>query len=204
MRKRDALRSIALSALAASAAGLLAACSEDRPQFQSIDITGADYAKDFALPDQNGQLRRLQDFRGKVVVLFFGYTQCPDVCPTSMLELAEVKKSLGAEGDKLQGLFVTVDPERDTPEVLKAYMANFDPAFLALRASSAEQLAAMAKDFKVYYKKVEGQAPGNYTMDHAAASYVYDTQGRLRLYSRYGSGPGALGSDIKLLLRQAS
>jgi len=204
MRKRDALRLIALSALPAGAAGLLAACSEGRPQFQSVDVTGADYAKDFALPDQNGQLRRLQDFRGKVVVLFFGYTQCPDVCPTSMLELAEVKKSLGADGDKLQGLFVTVDPERDTPEVLKAYMANFDPAFLALRASTPEQLAALAKDFKVYYKKVEGQAPGNYTMDHAAASYVYDTQGRLRLYSRYGSGAPALGADIKLLLKQGS
>lgn len=204
MRKRDALRFIALSAVTAGTAGLLAACSEQRLQFQAVDITGADYAKDFALPDQHGQTRRLQDFRGKVVVLFFGYTQCPDVCPTSMLELAEVKKQLGADGDKLQGLFVTVDPERDTPEVLKAYMANFDPAFLALRASTPEQLAAMAKDFKVYYKKVEGQAPGNYTMDHAAASYVYDTQGRLRLYSRYGSGPEALGSDIKLLLRQAS
>jgi len=201
MRKRDALRFIALSALPAGAAGLLAACSEDRPQFQSVDITGADYAKDFALPDHNGQTRRLQDFRGKVVVLFFGYTQCPDVCPTSMLELAEVKKSLGADGDKLQGLFVTVDPERDTPEVLKAYMANFDPAFLALRASTPEQLAAMAKDFKVYYKKVEGQAPGSYTMDHAAASYIYDTQGRLRLYSRYGSGPAALGADVKRLLK---
>lgn len=203
MRKRDALRFIALSALSAGAAGLLAACSEDRPQFQSVDITGADYAKDFALPDQNGQMRRLQDFRGKVVVLFFGYTQCPDVCPTSMLELAEVKKSLGADGDKLQGLFVTVDPERDTPEVLKAYMANFDPAFLALRASTPEQLAALAKDFKVYYKKVEGQAPGSYTMDHAAASYIYDTQGRLRLYSRYGSGPAALGADVKLLLKSS-
>ena len=135
------------------------------------------------------------------MVLFFGYTQCPDVCPTSMAELAEAKKLLGADGDKLQGLFVTVDPERDTPEVLKAYMANFDPTFLALRGTP-EQLAEMAKEYKVYYKKAEGKTPTSYTMDHSAASYVYDTQGRLRLYTRYGSGAQALASDLKLLLGQ--
>lgn len=188
---------------AAAAALLLAACSDNsKPSFSAIDLTGADYAKDFALTDHNGQARTLKDFRGKIVVMFFGYTQCPDVCPTSMTELAAVKKLLGPDGDKVQGLFVTVDPERDTPEVMKSYMANFDPTFLALYATTPEQLAAVAKDYKVYYKRVEGKTPGSYTMDHSAGMYVYDTQGRLRLYSRYGTGAGALGADIKLLLQE--
>jgi protein SCO1/2 len=190
--------------LMALAAGTLltAACTDAKPGFTAVDITGADYAKDFRLTDHNGQERSLQDFRGKVVVVFFGFAQCPDVCPTSMAELAQVKQALGPDGDKLQGLFVTVDPERDTPEVLKAYMANFDPSFLALRAS-AEGLSALAKDFKVYYKKVDGKTPTSYTMDHSAGSYVYDPQGRLRLYVRYGSGADALLADVRLLLQQA-
>ncbi|PZP96750.1 MAG: SCO family protein [Variovorax paradoxus] len=188
--------------IALAAAGCLAACTDTKPSFTAVDITGADYAKDFRLTDHNGQERSLQDFRGKVVVVFFGFAQCPDVCPTSMAELAQVKQSLGADGGKLQGLFVTVDPERDTPEVLKAYMANFDPSFLALR-TSPEGLAALAKDFKVYYKKVEGKTPTSYTMDHSAGSYVYDPQGRLRLYVRYGSGADALLADVRQLLKQA-
>ena len=199
MQRRHLLQQIATSAVL-GASGLLAACSESKPQFKSVDLTGADYAKDFQLTDHNGQPRSLKDFQGKVVVLFFGFTQCPDVCPTSMAELAQVKKLLGKDGDKLQGLFITVDPARDTPELLKAYMANFDPGFLALRGTP-EQLAATAKDFKVYYKKVEGKTPTSYTMDHSAASYVYDTQGRLRLYTRYGTGAEALASDIRLLLQ---
>jgi len=178
---------------------LLAGCGPAKPQFASIDITGADYAKDFALTDHNGQPRSLKDFPGKVVVMFFGFTQCPDVCPTAMTELAEVKKMLGKDAERLQGLFVTVDPERDTPQLLKAYMGNFDPSFLALRPTP-EQLAAMAKDFKLYYKKVEGKTPTSYTMDHSAASYVYDPQGRLRLYTRPGAGAQALAADIRLLL----
>jgi protein SCO1/2 len=128
-------------------------------QFRGIDITGADYARGFALTDFNGQPRTLGDFAGKVVVVFFGYTQCPDVCPTTMSEMAQVKQMLGADGDRLQVLFVSVDPERDTPEVLKAYMAAFDPGFLALYAASPDQLAALAKDFKVYYKKRGRQDP---------------------------------------------
>ena len=202
MHKRHLLRYLATGVLLTGVAACLTACSEDRPKFSAIDVTGADYAKDFQLTDHNGQARRLQDFRGKIVVLFFGYTQCPDVCPTSMAELAEVKKLLGPDGDKLQGLFVTVDPARDTPELLKAYMANFDPTFLALYASSPEQLAALAKDYKVYYKKVEGKTPTSYTMAHSAGSYIYDPQGRLRLYTRYGSGAPAMAADIKLLLQQ--
>jgi protein SCO1/2 len=164
-----------------------------------VDITGADYARDIPLTDHNGQKRSLQDFRGKVVVVFFGYTQCPDVCPTSMQELVEVKQMLGKDGDRLQGIFVTVDPERDKPEMLKAYMANFDPSFLAL-SGTPEQTAAVAKDFKIYYKKVDGKTPTSYTMDHSAGSYVYDAEGRVRLYHRYGSGAQALAGDVKRLL----
>lgn len=201
MNKRDALKFIAACAYAAGATGLLSACSEKKPAFSAIDVTGADYAKDFALTDHNGQPRSLKDFAGKVVVLFFGYTQCPDVCPTSMVELVEVKKLLGKDGDRLQGLFVTLDPERDKPAMLKEYMGNFDPTFLALY-TTPDKLAAVAKDFKVYYKKVDGKTPTSYTMDHSAGSYVYDTQGKLRLYTRYGSGAPALASDIKLLLAQ--
>ena len=200
MLRRCALQSLAACALASATAALVAACGENKPQFSSVDLTGADYAKDFRLPDQDGRMRSLKDFQGKVVVLFFGYTQCPDVCPTTMTELAQVRKLLGADGDKLQVLFVTVDPERDTPQVLKSYMANFDPGFIALRGAP-DQLAAMAKDFKVFYKKTEGKTATSYGMDHSAASYVYDPKGQLRLYTRYGSGTQGLASDIRLLLR---
>ena len=202
MNKRILLRSLT-AALLATGALLLGGCSDSgKPGFTSIDLTGADYAKDFALTDFNGQPRSLKDYKGKIVVMFFGYTQCPDVCPTSMTELVAVKKLLGPDGDKLQGLFVTIDPERDTPEMLKAYMANFDPSFMGLYADTPEKLAAVAKEYKVYYKKVAGKTPTSYTMDHSAGSYVYDTQGRLRLYARYGSGAGALAADIKLLLQE--
>ncbi|WP_405023358.1 SCO family protein [Limnohabitans sp.] len=178
----------------------LIACTPDKPKFNAIDVTGADYAKGFTLTDHLGQTRSLSDFKGKVVVLFFGYTQCPDVCPTSMAELAEVKHLLGADGEKLQGAFITVDPARDTAELLKAYMENFDPSFVAF-IPTPEQLATVAKDYKVYYKRSEGKTPTSYTMDHSAGSYVYDTQGNLRLYSRYGSGAQALAQDIQLLLK---
>lgn len=179
---------------------LLPACTPEKPNFQSIDLTGADYAKGFSLTDQNGQQRSLKDFSGKVVVVFFGFTQCPDVCPTTMVELAQVKKSLGASGDKLQVVLISVDPERDTPEILKAYMTNFDPSFLALRPTLPE-LAAVAKEFKIYYKKVEGSAPGSYSMDHTAGSYVFDGKGHIRLFTRYGSGADLLVSDIRQLIK---
>jgi protein SCO1 len=198
---RRHIAQILLAACSLVMAAALTGCAPSAPQFAAVDVTGAEYAKDFQLTDQNGQPRSLKDFRGKVVVVFFGYTHCPDFCPTTMAELAEAKRLLGPDGDKLQGVFVTVDPERDTGEVLKPYMANFDPTFLALRGTP-EQTVAIAKDFKIYYKKVEGKAGGDYTMDHSAASYVYDTQGRLRLYVRYGGGPQALASDLRLLLKQ--
>ena len=201
MQRRNALKSIAACAGVAGAAAILAACDPGKPQFHGIDITGADYAKDFQLTDFDGKPRTLADFKGKAVVVFFGFTQCPDVCPTTMTELAQVKKLLGADGDKVQGLFVSIDPERDTPAVLKEYMRNFDPTFLGLYAGSPEKLAALAKDFKVYYKKVDGKTPTSYTMDHTAASFIYDPQGRLRLYARYGMGAQPLADDIKLLVQ---
>ncbi|CAM3428932.1 SCO family protein [Polaromonas hydrogenivorans] len=200
--RRRAVKTLAALMALSMSAGVLTGCAPDKPQFKSIDLTGADYAQGFSLADHNGQLRTLKDFAGKVVVVFFGFTQCPDVCPTSMAELAEIKKQLGADGDKLQAIFITVDPERDTPEMLKAYMANFDPTFLALRPTP-EQLAQVARDFKIYYKKVDGKTQGSYTMDHSAGSYIFDPQGRVRLYSRYGSGAEVLASDIRLLLKSS-
>jgi protein SCO1 len=179
---------------------LLTGCAEKKAEFRSIDITGADYAKDFALPDVNGQTKTMADFKGKAVVLFFGFAQCPDVCPTTMAEIAAVKKSLGKEGEKVTAVFITVDPERDTPQVLKAYMESFDPTFTALRGTP-EQTVALAKYFKIYYKKVDGKTPTSYTIDHTAASFVYDSQGKLRLYTRYGMGAQALAEDLKILLK---
>ncbi|WP_101047835.1 SCO family protein [Macromonas nakdongensis] len=196
LQRRNWFSVVAAVCLAAGLAG----CGE-KPAFSGIDITGADYATGFDLTDHNGQRRTLKDFQGKVAVVFFGYTQCPDVCPTSLGELAQAKALLGADGDKLQGLFISVDPARDTPEIMKAYMANFDPTFLALYAA-ADALPALAQSYKVYYKKVEGKTPTSYTMDHSAGSYVYDTQGRIRLYHRYGSGAQALAGDVKRLLAE--
>ena len=149
MLKRNTLKTIAACALLVSAGGMLTACSKGKPEFRGVDISEVDYARDFPLPDHNGQQRSIKDFSGKVVVVFFGYTQCPDVCPTTMQEMAEVKRMLGKDGDRLQAIFVTVDPERDTADMLKAYMGNFDPSFLALRGTP-EQTAAVAKDFKSY------------------------------------------------------
>ena len=191
-----------------AAALLLAAC--DKPtgpgapatSFRAVDITGAEYARSLSLPDPDGKVRTLDEFKGKVTVVFFGYTQCPDVCPTTMAELAQVKKALGADGNRVQGVFVTVDPQRDTPELLMAYMGSFDPSFVALRGTP-EQTAATAKEFKVFYAKVPGKTEGSYTMDHTAGSYVFDTTGRLRLFVRYGSGAEALSADLKTLLAAA-
>ncbi|WP_066271974.1 SCO family protein [Hydrogenophaga palleronii] len=203
--KTPALNRRTLIAAAGSAALLgLAACGDKaetaKPAaFAGIDITGADYAKGFSLVDHNGQPRTLDDFKGKVVVVFFGFTQCPDVCPTSMSELAEVKQILGADGDRFQGIFISIDPERDTPEIMKQYMAAFDPSFLALYAAP-DALPELAKSYKIYYKKVNGPTPTSYSMDHSAGSYVYDPQGRIRLYNRYGTGAGPLAADVKKLL----
>ncbi|MDP1901643.1 MAG: SCO family protein [Rubrivivax sp.] len=187
----------------ALAAWALAGCDRGSPaaaQFKAIDITGAEYARDFDLADADGQRRRLADFKGRIAVVFFGYTQCPDVCPTTLTELAAVKQALGAEGARVQGIFVTIDPERDTPEVLKAYVGSFGSDFVALHGN-AEETRAVAKHFKVFYAKVPGRAEGSYTMDHTAGSYVFDAQGRVRLFTRYGTGAEALKQDLQLLLK---
>jgi len=182
---------------------LLAACDAGGPKFKSTDITGADYGTQLSLTDQSGRPRSLQDFRGKVVVLFFGYTHCPDVCPTTLAEMAQVMKKLGSEADRVQVLFVTVDPERDTPEVLSHYVPAFDPRFLGLYGD-AEATRRAAKEFKVFYEVKKGATPGEYTVDHSAGSYVLDTKGRLRLFVGYGRvGVDDLASDIRSLLRQA-
>lgn len=169
--------------------------------FHGADITGAEYARTLSLPDVSGTPRSLADFKGKVTVVFFGYTQCPDVCPTTMAELAQVKRSLGADGARMQGIFVTIDPERDTPPILKAYIGSFDPSFIALRGTLAQTEEA-AKEFKVYYAKVPGKDAGTYSMDHTAGAYVLDAQGRPRLFERFGGGPQELTDDLKALLAQ--
>jgi protein SCO1/2 len=199
------LRRLIVAGGAAALVGVsLGACdASNKPvqklQFKGTDITGANYGRSLKLTDQDGRERTLADFKGKVVVVFFGYTQCPDVCPMTMLELAQVKKSLGKEGERLQGVFITIDPERDTPTVLKNYMASFDPTFVALRGT-VEQTQAVAKEFKVYFVKVPGRTADSYTMDHTAGSYVLDTDGRVRLFVRYGGGAEALTADLKTLL----
>jgi protein SCO1 len=171
-------------------------------KFHGVDITGAEYARTLSLNDQDGKRRTLDDFKGKVTVIFFGYTQCPDVCPTTMAELAQVKKALGADGERVQGVFVTVDPERDKPELLKAYMASFDPTFVGL-SGTPEETTAVAKEFKVFFAKVQGKSETSYTMDHTAGSYVFDPKGKVRLFVRYGSGAEPLASDLKQLLAGA-
>lgn len=176
----------------------LAGCGE-RPAFVNTDLTGLDYARDFQLTDHTGKPRSLADFKGKAVLVFFGYTQCPDVCPTTMAAMATVMQQLGKDADRLQVLFITVDPERDTQALLAKYVPAFDPRFLGLRGDAAAT-AKVAKEFKVFFQKVPGREPGSYTMDHTAGSYVFDTQGRIRLFVRNDQGPAPIVHDIKLLL----
>ncbi len=191
------------TAIAALVVVGLGACSaEQKPAFKGIDITGAEYARQLALPDASGKPRSLADFKGKVVVVFFGFTQCPDVCPTTLAEIAEIKGKLGADGDKVQAVFVTVDPERDTPEIVGAYVAAFGRDFVALRGT-VEQTQAAAKEFKVFFAKVPGKTAGSYTMDHTAGSFLFDPMGKVRLFVRQGGGVEAMAGDIKLLLAGA-
>jgi protein SCO1/2 len=197
---RSSLTTTCLGRVAAGlAALLLAACAPEKPSFKSVDVTGAEFGREFALTDHTGKARTLADFKGKVVAVFFGFTRCPDVCPTTLAEMKLVKERLAADGDKLQVLFVTVDPERDTPELLAKYVPAFDPTFLGLRGD-AEATARTAKEFKVFYQKSPGSSPDNYSMDHTAATFIYDPQGRLRLFAKHGMGADALTQDIRLLL----
>ncbi len=181
----------------------LAACDKlpgkQKESFQNTDVTGLDYAKGFTLTDHTGKPRTLADFKGKAVVVFFGYTQCPDVCPTTMAEMATVMQKLGPLADQVQVLFVTLDPERDTQELLANYVPAFDKRFLGLRGTP-EQTAKTAKEFKVFYSKVPGTDPGSYTIDHTAGSYVFDRDGRLRLFIRHGQGPDPIVHDLRQLL----
>ena len=181
----------------------LAACDKlpgkQKESFQNTDVTGLDYAKGFALTDHTGKPRTLADFKGKAVVVFFGYTQCPDVCPTTMAEMATVMQKLGPLGDQVQVLFITLDPERDTQELLANYVPAFDKRFIGLRGTP-EQTAKTAKEFKVFYSKVPGTDPGSYTIDHTAGSYVFDRDGRLRLFIRHGQGPDPIVHDLRQLL----
>ena len=180
---------------------ILTACSP-KPEFKNIDITGGTaFGKDFSLVDPDGKVRTLADFKGKVVVVFFGYTQCPDVCPTTLIEMQQVMTILGPQSDKVQVLFVTVDPQRDTAEILKQYVPAFDKRFLGLRPADDAALEKVAKDFKIYYKKVPGISPGSYTIDHTAGSYAFDPEGRLRLYIKHAQGPETLAHDLKELLK---
>ena len=196
-------KTLAIGLMALSAAFSLAGC--DKPasapvSFQNTDLTGLDYARDFALTDHTGKPRTLADFKGKVVLVFFGYTQCPDVCPTTMAEMAEVMKALGPQADQVQVLFITLDPERDKPELLAQYVPAFDRRFLGLYGDAAAT-AKVAKEFKVFYAKQPGKTPGSYTLDHTAATYVYDRAGHIRLFIRNGQTTEAIVHDIRELLK---
>lgn len=192
-------RGLAAAAFFLLFAGISGCGGGEPPQFKLTDVTGADFGKELNLTDQNGKPRTLEDFRGKVVVVFFGYTHCPDVCPTTLAELAQVARELGSDAARMQVLFVTVDPERDTPELLRRYVPAFNPGFLGLYGD-AEATARAAKAFKIVYRKQPLDAPGRYTMDHSAGTYILDQAGRLRLFAQYGAGAPALLHDIRILL----
>ena len=178
---------------------LVAGCGGGAQKFNGVDITGANYARDFSLTDHSGAKRTLADYRGKVVAIFFGFTQCPDVCPTTLADMAQVKKQLGKDGDQLQVIFITVDPERDTQGVLARYVPGFDPSFVGLYGSP-EQTAATAKEFKVFYQKVAGKTATSYSVDHSAGTYVIDREGRVRLFVRHAEGVEPIVADLKRLL----
>ena len=181
----------------------LAACSPEGPKFKSSDVTGASFGREFSLTDPTGKTRTLADFRGKAVVVFFGYTQCPDVCPTTLTTLAETMKLLGPDADRVQVIFITIDPDRDTAALLAEYVPAFDKRFVGLRGD-AGATERVANEFKVIYQKQPGATPTTYTMDHSAGLFLFDPQGRLRLYARHGEGPDALASDLRELLRSSS
>jgi protein SCO1/2 len=208
LNRRQSLRRLSLG-LAWPALGgmLLSGCDQKglnpmvagAPKFNGVDITGAEYARALNLPDPTGSVRTLEEFRGKVVVVFFGFTQCPDICPTTMAEVAEVRRRLGPQGSKVQGVFVSVDPERDTDAVLTEYIKTMDPSFVALRGS-VDQVTQAAREFKVFFQKVPSRDGKGYTMDHTAGAFVFDPQGHVRLFVRYGTPVDALTADVKQLL----
>lgn len=198
---RRCTRRTALAGMLGTVLALAACDSSPRPAFENTDVTGADFAGDFHLTGHDGKARSLADFRGRAVVVFFGYTQCPDVCPTTMSELAETMQLLGADADRVQVLFITVDPERDTPELLASYVPAFDPRFLGLYGD-VEATERTAKAFRVFYQKVPGKTPGSYSVDHTAGCFIYDPRGRLRLFTRHGAGPESVAHDLRILLKE--
>lgn len=185
----------------AAAVLVLSSCTRSKEPFLATDITGVDWGRDFRLRDHNGRPRTLADFRGKAVMLFFGYTHCPDICPTTLAKMAQAVERLGKDGKRVQGLFVTLDPKRDTQEVLAQYVPAFHPSFIGLRGSEAE-VAHTAQDFKVFFALQRPDESGFYTVDHTAAIFAFDPQGRLRLYINAESDPDAIVHDLKLLLQQ--
>lgn len=189
-----------LAPLAALLAAALVACSPEGPKFRSTDITGAEFGRELALNGHDGKPRTLADFRGKAVLVLFGYTHCPDVCPTTLADAAQALKVLGKDADRVQVLFVTVDPERDTPEVLSNYVPAFDPSFLGLHGDGAA-IQKAAKEFKIHYEKRPGKAAGEYTMDHSGQSYVFDPAGRIRLLLRHDRLSQDLAEDLRTLLK---
>jgi protein SCO1/2 len=182
------------------AAGLTACDRSPTAAFRGIDVTGAPYGRELQLTDQFGQRRTFADFRGQVVMLYFGFVQCPDVCPTALARAVEVMQRLGPDADRVQLLFVTVDPERDTPELLREYMAAFHPRFLGL-TGTPDEIAAAAREFKVYYAKIP--TGSSYTMDHSAQTYLIDTQGRLRIVLKHEQSAEDYAHDVVALLRQS-
>ena len=186
-----------VAALAVFIAGCNRAGDAAAPGFRGIDLTGAPYGRNFRLTDADGRERTLADYKGKAVLMYYGFVQCPDVCPTALIRAAKVKQLLGADGDKLQVIFITIDPERDTPEVIKAYTAAFDPSFIGLYGD-AKRTRETADEFKVYYKQVP--TGSSYTMDHSALSYAFDPQGRLRLALRHEQTAEDYAHDLRQLL----
>lgn len=190
-----------LAAAGVVAALALAGCqpAPQPPVFQATDITGAAFARDFRLTDHNGRVRTLADFKGKAVAIFFGYIHCPDVCPTTLSDFAAALQQLGQQADRVQVIFVTVDPQRDTPDLLKQFVPAFNPSFLGMVAD-ADTLRRLAKEYRVVYQKTAVKAADDYLIDHSAGTYVYDPDGRLRLLVPYGSSPDAIAQDLKTLL----
>jgi len=189
-------------AAACAAAVLLAACDgtfAPKSAFNGIDVTGGRIGDDLGLADPDGRARSLSEFRGKAAIVVFGYTQCPDVCPTTLADIASAVKKLGPDASRVQVLFVTVDPKRDTAQLLREYVPAFDPSFIGLRGDAAST-ERVTKDFHVYAQERRGPTPESYTVDHSAQSFVFDPQGRIRLVFGYGMKPEAMASDLRRLL----
>ena len=198
----SSLNSRFIRILMLSLMGLAVIACSPKPSFKNVDITGSKaFGNDFNLLDPDGKVRTLSDFKGKAVVIFFGYTQCPDVCPTTLTEMQQVMTLLGPQADKVQVLFITVDPDRDTAAILKQYVPAFDKRFLGLRPADQAALEKVAKDFMIYYKQVPGTSANSYTIDHTAGSYAFDPEGHLRLYIKHAQGPEILAQDLKELLK---